>query len=100
MRKHDQDKQDPKCRRRHRKEVNRYKFSDVVVQERSPRLRRRLRSSWHPSRHGSFRDVDPELEEFTVYSRCAPQRIGCRHLADQLPDRAIHSRPPWAVVRR
>ena len=98
MREHDQDKQDPKCRRRHREEVDRYKFPDVVVQERSPGLRRRLRSFWHPSRHGSFRDVDTEFEELTVYSRCAPQRIGFRHLPDQLSDLAVLSRPPWAVV--
>jgi hypothetical protein len=38
MGKHDQDKQDPKCRRRHREEVNRHKFTDVVVQERPPVL--------------------------------------------------------------
>ena len=72
MDKHDQDKKNPKCRRWHREEVNRHKFADVVVQERPPALRRRLRSSWHPSRDGSFGDVDPELEEFAVYSWCAP----------------------------
>jgi hypothetical protein len=66
MRKHDENEQDAKRDCRHREEVNRHDFSDMVVQERPPVLRRRLRSSWHPSRHGALGDVDPQLQQFTV----------------------------------
>ena len=38
------------------------------------------------------------LDDGSTDSRCAPQQIGFRHLADQLPDLAVLSRPPWAVA--
>ena len=43
----------------------------------------------HVLGHGGFRDLDPELQQFTVDSGCAPQRIGPAHSADQLSNFGI-----------
>ena len=43
----------------------------------------------HVLGHGGFRHLDPELQQFTVDSGCAPQRIGPAHSADQLSDFGI-----------
>ncbi len=37
----------------------------------------------HVLGYGGFRDLDPELEQFTMDSRHTPQRIGAAHLPDQ-----------------
>ena len=37
----------------------------------------------HVLGYGGFRDLDPELEQFTMDSRCTSQRIGAAHLPDQ-----------------
>ncbi len=43
----------------------------------------------HVLGHGGFRDLDPELQQFTVDPRCASQRIGSAHSADQRSDFGI-----------
>jgi hypothetical protein len=47
--------------------------SDMVVQERSPCLRRRFSTLGQVSRHSPLRDIDPELQKFTVDSRRSPR---------------------------
>ncbi len=56
--------------------------------------------------HGGFRDLDPELQQFTVGSGRAPSRIGLAHSADQLSDFGIGLRttsvaafPPPVVAK-
>src|SRR5262249_19454945 len=36
---------------------------------------------------------DPELEQLAVYPRCAPQRVGDAHLADQVANLRRYRRP-------
>jgi hypothetical protein len=98
MRKHNQNKQDPKRNGRYCEEVDRDKILNMVVQESLPVLRRGLGSSWHPSRDGSFRYFDPELQEFAVNSRCAPEGIRICDVPDQLPDLVVLSWSPWRVM--
>ena len=43
--------------------------------------------------HGGFRDLDPKHQQFTMDSRCAPQRIGLAQSADQCSDFSIDLRP-------
>src|SRR4051795_8643561 len=47
----------------------------MVVEERFPRLRRRSPAVHHVFAHAGFADVDPELQQFTVDLRSAPEGI-------------------------
>jgi hypothetical protein len=71
-------------RGRHDKEVDRDEVGDVVLEERSPSLRRRPRPTGHEPGDGALRDIEPELAQFAVDARRAPERIGERHHADEL----------------
>src|SRR6516225_9183852 len=55
----------------------------MVVKEGLPPLRGRLGKPSQNSRHGALGDHDAEHFQFTVDSRCTPQRIGSHHLLDQ-----------------
>src|SRR5213594_2272561 len=57
----------------------------VVLQECSPRLRRRPPRPDHVLRHCRLRDSQAELQQFAVDSRCTPQRIRAAHLPYQIP---------------
>src|SRR4030095_11947775 len=98
MSKDDQNEHHPKSRRRHREEVHRYKVADVVVQECSPRLRRWLPPSRHPSGDSPLRDVDSKFRKFSSPPRSPPQRIRFRHPPYQLPDLPISSRSAGTIV--
>src|SRR5215831_6837049 len=64
----------------------------MIFQERSPRLRRRLRSSHHVLADAGFADINAELEEFSMDARCAPQRVFAAHPANQLACFYWHAR--------
>jgi len=64
----------------------------MIFQERSPRLRRRLRSVHHVLADARFADVDAELKEFSMDARCAPQRVFAAHPANQLACFDRHAR--------
>ena len=60
----------------------------MVSEERQPLLDGICisRGSPHPSRDTPFREIETQLEQFTVNARRTPQRIGQAHLSDQLAD--------------
>ena len=55
----------------------------MIVKERLPALRWWASSPGHVLGHAGLSDVDAELEELPMDSRCSPQRVGDAHLADQ-----------------
>ena len=56
----------------------------MILQKRSPRLRRWLAASRHVLAHTGFADVDTKLEEFSMDARRSPKRVVAAHLANQL----------------
>jgi hypothetical protein len=48
------------------------------------------------ARDASLGDVDPEHAELAVDARCAPQRIGRSHVADQTLRLRVN---PWRTLR-
>ena len=81
-------------------EVDRDYPLEVVIEECSPPLRRRLASFWHQPRHCSFRNVNTQLQQFTMDSGCAPRHIGFSHLSYQSTDLGIHPRSPRTLALR
>jgi len=43
-----------------------------------------FRRTAHPSRNGSFRNIESEHQQFTMNARCAPGRILCDHPEDEI----------------
>src|SRR6516164_10017940 len=75
---------------RHREEVDRDHALQLILQERSPRLRRWLRSAHHVLAHAGCTDVDAEFEQFAVDARRSPKGVVAAHLAKSVRE----SRPP------
>jgi hypothetical protein len=101
MRQYEEDVKDAEGGRRHREEVDRDQRTDVVVEEGSPRLRRRFsRSRRHQARDLSLGDHDAEFEELAVNSRCAPALVGCSHALDQVTHLATERRSTEPTVPR
>jgi hypothetical protein len=67
------------------KEVHRSNGLTMIPEKRQPSLReiRILRGSPNPSRDTSFREIEPQLEQFTMNARCSPGRILGNHTEDQ-----------------
>jgi hypothetical protein len=101
MRQYEEDVKDAEGGRRHGEEVDRGQRSDVVVEEGSPRLRRRFsRSRRHEARDLSLGDHDAEFEKLAVNSRCAPALVGCSHALDQVTHLATDGRTAEPTVAR
>jgi hypothetical protein len=73
---------------RHGEEVHGRKGFSVIAQERKPSLWGvwTLRSTPHPSRHASLRNLESEHDEFAVNARSTPSRILGYDFEDQLAD--------------
>src|SRR5712691_9233592 len=69
---------------RHDEEVDGDEVKDVVLEERSPGLRGPLPAPRRQTCNRALRNVEPQLEQFAVDARRAPERIGERHGADEL----------------
>src|SRR5215467_1882042 len=80
---HEEHEQHSHADRGHGEEVNRDHLANMVVKEGLPRLTGRSRKAAQNSGHGARGDHDAEHFQFTVDSRCTPQRIGSHHLLDQ-----------------
>src|SRR5262245_1390262 len=64
------------------KQIHRRDPICVVAEERLPALRRRVSPAHHILGNAGLPDIDAKLEQFTMDTRCTPQRIGDAHLAD------------------
>src|SRR5216684_2360737 len=71
-------------RSRHDEEVDGDEVKDVVLEERSPGLRGPLPAPRPQTCNRALRNVEPQLEQFAMDARRAPERIGERHGADEL----------------
>src|SRR5665647_363922 len=71
----------------------------MIMKERLPPLRWWGSSPDHILGHARLADIDTELEQFAMDPRCAPQRIGNAHFADQLADLQRHNRPATTASR-
>lgn len=69
----------------------------MIPQERTPGLGRRLTSSNQILGNGGLPDFNTELQQFPVDARCAPERVGRRHRADQHADLERHGRASHAT---
>jgi len=95
---HDEDEEHAQARGGHREEIEGDQASDVVVEERPPSLRRQGAPLRHEPGDGALGHVDAELQELTMDSRGAPERIRRGHSPDQgfdlgVDGRATASRP-------
>src|SRR5256712_14049786 len=82
---HNEHEQNSKGRGRYREEIQRDQIWGVVLQECSPRLRRRPPRPDHVLRHRRLRDRQAELQQLAVDPRRTPQRIRAAHLPYQIP---------------
>jgi hypothetical protein len=94
----DQDKQHPQLSGGNGEEVDRDQVPDMVREERAPGLRGRDRALRDQARDRTLRHFNAELEEFSMDSGGAPQRIGGGHFSDEgddggVPGRATHGGP-------
>ena len=73
----EQDKyvQDSKSSRVYREEINGDQIRYMIVEKSSPGLRRRFPDANHVFRYGSLRNVDPQLAQLAMYSRCPPTDV-------------------------
>jgi len=82
----DEDEEDPERHRRHREKIDGDQVPGVVTEERPPALRWWLSVMDHVLGDGGLRDIDPKLEQFPVYPRCAPTWVGLGHPPDEPTD--------------
>src|SRR2546428_6385201 len=82
---HNEHEQNSKGRGRYREEIQRDQIWGVVLQECSPRLRRRPPRPDHVLRHRRLRESQAELQQLAVDPRRTPQRIRAAHLPYQIP---------------
>src|SRR4051812_47527310 len=99
VRKHEENVEDLKPDRRHGEEVYGHKRFHMVVKEDPPGLRRWLPTAYQVFAHARFTNIDAELQQLAVYTRCAPTRILVAHAADQIANfardhRAARLTPP------
>jgi hypothetical protein len=73
MPQNDQDKQQPKVDRRDHQEVQGADTGYMIAQERLSRLARAGPTLGHVLSDSRLCDLDPQLEQFVMDARCAPQ---------------------------
>ena len=75
VRQQDEHEQQSTGQRRDGEEIHRHHDGQVIGQERPPRLGQRTTPTRQQSRDRAFGDIEPELAEFAVNARRAPQRV-------------------------
>jgi len=89
---HDENVQDAESDGRNGEEIAGRNIGHVVVQERSPGLRRWLLGADHVLGHGRFGNVVAQQSQFGYDPWCAPHRVLSGHAANQIPDFAFDTR--------
>ncbi len=92
--KYDENEEQSESRGRHDEEVDRRHASDVIFEECSPCLRRRLRMARQVFRYGCLRDFEAELQQLSVNSRRAPKWVLAGHPTDKVADLPRQGRSP------
>jgi hypothetical protein len=86
VRKDNEDMKDLEIEGGHGQEIHRYHFPQVIAQEGCPCLPRGV--AWLPHyvfADGSLGDRNPQLLEFPLNARSAPERVGSRNLPNRGP---------------
>jgi hypothetical protein len=86
VRQDDQHEQESISDRGHDQEIGGHDLLDMIRQESLPLLGRWSSVPAHVLRDCGLADVDAELQEFSVDSWCAPERVGFCHRANQQAD--------------
>src|SRR2546426_9841013 len=73
---YDENEEHAQPRGGHREEIEGDQALDMVGKERPPGLERRRAPFWEQPGDAAFGHVDAELEELTMDSRGAPERVG------------------------
>src|SRR5262245_65829944 len=71
----------------------------MVAQECAPCLRGRPSASDHVFGDRRLGDLQPELQQFTMDTRSAPQRVFLAHLSNEFAQLAADPRPPRSSTR-
>jgi len=93
MSEQDQHEQQLEFHRGHDEEVNRNKIAHMILQEAPPCLSRRLPVTNHVLLNRRLGHVDADLSQFPHDPWRTPERVGTRHLADQILDLLGDRRP-------
>jgi hypothetical protein len=75
--------QNLECDRRQGKEVDRRDVVEVIAEKRPPALRRWPRVAAHVPSDRRLGDLEAELEQLTMNTRCVPKCVRTAHLANQ-----------------
>src|SRR6058998_931172 len=86
---HDENKEDAQAHGWHREEIEGDEIADMVGEERSPSLRGRDAPLREQPRDGAFGHIDAELEELTMDSWSAPERVRGGQANDQSLDLGV-----------
>src|SRR5271168_3362573 len=76
-------RQNLECDRRQDKEVDRRDAVDVIAEKRPPALRRWPRVAAHVPSDRRLGDLEAELEQLTMNTRCAPKCVRTAHFANE-----------------
>src|SRR6267378_788093 len=98
VRQNNEHKQYAQSSRRYREEVDRHEIAYVIIEEGSPSLRRRGPSFRYESGNCTFGNLDSQLEQFPMNSRCAPAHIGFGHRLHQFSDISRGPMSAWILM--
>src|SRR5437588_4893696 len=90
MRQDDEDKQHPKGCGGNREKVDRGHLPYMIPQEGSPSLGGRSSASQQIFGDRRLRDLDSQLEQFSVNAGCSPQGVGLAHVPNQIANLPTH----------
>ncbi len=97
MLKHNKHEQETKAQRGNYEEIDRVELLGMIFQECPPRLGRRLAVSRNVFGNRSFLNFDFKYQQFSVDSRCTPDRIRYAHFTNQIANRGGDFRSAGAV---
>ena len=89
---HDKDEEDAEPSGGHGEEIKGDQISDMIGEERSPSLGGRRAALREQPRDGAFGHLDSELQDLTMDSRGAPERVRGGHADDQGFDLGVDGR--------
>src|SRR5215207_1498294 len=95
----DEDEEDPAGECGDCEEVDRDRGAEMVLKEGAPALRGWPRSARHLPRNRPLRDLEPQLQQFPMDARRAPEWVRDGHLPDQASDVGADPRPADARAR-
>jgi hypothetical protein len=99
MRQHQKHVQQLEADGRYGKQVHRHQVLEVISQEGTPALRRRLAVPHHVIGHAGLTDLDAQFEQFPMDVGRTPQQVFAAHFADQIADLAGNGGPTRYSLR-